>query len=188
MGKKKLSDAPLMVWVDLETTGLEEKAGLPLEAGVLITDLELNEIAAAQYMIQWGKLDWDSYDPFVRAMHEASGLRAEYDAGAGLAISDVENLLCAFLRTHDATDLPMAGSNVANFDRAWVREFMPTFNDTFHYRNVDVSSIKEACRLYNPEVYAKLPPKLETHRTVQDCRDTVSEFSFYRDNFLWTTR
>ncbi len=189
MSKMKLSDAELVVWVDLETTGLDPKDGLPLEAGILVTDLELQPIAAMDSVIQWGTLDWDGkIDPFVRTMHEASGLRKEYDHGAGKDIHAVEQMLMRFLADQGATMLPMAGSNVANFDRKWLAEFMPGLNELFHYRNIDVSSIKEACRLWNPEVYAKLPPTIESHRTIQDCRDTVTEFSFYRDNFLWVTR
>lgn len=185
----KMSDAELMVLVDLETTGLDEKDGLPLEAGILIVDLDLNVIAAEQHIIQWGKLDWDkSVSEFVRNMHDASGLRKEYDAGAGHDVAAVEGKLIQFLIKHGATSLPMAGSNVANFDRLWLREYLPDLNDHFHYRNQDVSSLKEFCRVWNPEVYAKLPPKEEAHRPIADCMATLDEFKFYRDNFLFTTR
>lgn len=185
----KMNDAELMVLVDLETTGLDEKSGLPLEVGILIVDLDLNEVASISRIIQWGRLDWDvSVEKFVRDMHEASGLRKEYDAGAGLTIQYAEGDLVWFLEEHNATSLPMAGSNVANFDRVWLREYMPTLNNLFHYRNQDISSVKELCRVWNPEVYAKLPPKVEKHRVISDCRATVDEFKFYRDNFLFTTR
>lgn len=185
----KLNNAELMVLVDLETTGLDEKNGLPIEAGILIVDLDLNEVASCETVIQWGRIDWDGQvDEFVRNMHDANGLRKEYDAGAGVPIKVADALFREFLAQHNAEALPMAGSNVANFDRAWLREFMPGLNDVFHYRNQDISTVKELCRVWNPEVYAKLPPKEEAHRVISDCRATVDEFRFYRDNFLFTTR
>lgn len=184
-----MNDAELMVLVDLETTGLDEKEGLPIEAGILIVDLDLKVVAAEEHVIQWGRLDWDNaVGDFVRNMHEASGLRKEYDTGAGYDVRTVEEKLVKFLARYGADRLPMAGSNVANFDRAWLREFMPYLNDRFHYRNQDVSSLKEFCRVWNPKVYSKLPPKEEAHRPIADCMATLEEFRFYRDNFLFTTR
>lgn len=185
----KLNVGDLVVWVDIETTGLDEKKGLPLELGILITNTDLEKVAQFSRIIQWGLLDWSSkIDSFVTSMHEASGLKAEYDDGLGHQNPVVEEEAIAFLEAHDALKYPMAGSNVANFDRRWIAEFMPALNDAFHYRNQDISSIKETCRRWNPEVYAKLPPKSEKHRVIPDCLDTVEEFRFYRDNFLFTTR
>lgn len=195
MSKMKLNEGPLVVWVDIETTGLSEKDGLPLELGFLITTIDLEPVAGFSRIIQWGNLDWWTDDDekhhiseYVTDMHKASGLYAEYVEGRGDQLAVVEEAAIAFLASQDALMYPMAGSNVANFDRRWIAEFMPDLNDAFHYRNQDVSSVKEMCRRWNPEVYTKLPPKDEKHRVIPDCYETINEFRFYRDNFLFTTR
>lgn len=195
MSTMNVNEGDLVVWVDIETTGLVVKDGLPLELGILITDLDLKPIAGYSRLIQWGKLDWWTDDEemhyvseYVTKMHEASGLRQEYDAGVGQPAGLVERQAITFLESHHAIRYPMAGSNVANFDRLWIAEYFPGLNDAFHYRNQDISSAKEMCRRWNPEVYAKLPDKVEKHRVIPDCLDTVEEFRFYRDSFLFTTR
>lgn len=183
-----------LVWVDMETTGLDPRLELPLEIGFIITNLNLDVID------QWDCMIWDTptydekiLDPFVLKMHgpEGSGLLEEaQEAGVTAAEAFAEGL--DFLKGHGVVKAerigtePMVGSSV-QFDREWLFVHAPEIFASFHYRNIDWSTVKELCRRYNPPVYAKIDrftTKRELHRVLPDIEDSISEARFYIDNFL----
>lgn len=188
-----------LVWVDIETTGLNHMTELVLEIGFRITDLDLETIDDFDVLI------WDTpkYDrkldhmivnrddhAFVLDMHSAekSGL-FEAAQKEGVPEDEAERLVADFLRGHGVgpdTKEPLCGSSV-QFDRLFLTEQFPVIHNLFSYRNIDTSSVKELCMRYNPELYAKLekytnPKKL--HRVLPDLTDTIDEARFYIDNFL----
>lgn len=192
-----------IVWLDIETTGLEHELDLILEVGVRITTPELELIDEIDTVV-WSTPEYDNKQEelrikakagdkgaiYVNNMHTTSGLW--YDAqNNGATPKEAETLIMDFLMGHGvpAESLPMAGSSV-HFDRGFLETHMPALLKCWGYRNIDVSTIKEVCKLLSPELYTKLdkfgPPKREKHRALDDLEDTANEFKWYADNFLWT--
>lgn len=182
-----------LVLVDIETTGLDPKINLILEVGVMIVDLDLNIIDDFQiclwdspmydmFISRWAK---DPMNEYANGMHSKNQLWDECRA-VGVPVLEATAKLEGFLVGHGLTkNEPMCGSSVA-FDRGYLLEHMPTVESMFHYRNVDVSTLKELCAAYNPNVYATLKETvipLEIHRVLPDLQDTVGELSYYLKNF-----
>jgi len=187
-----------MVWIDTETFGLVPKESPIIEVGIVITDLDLRQIAGVSLKVwePWytlllrdlkAKADGGNKDAkFVYDMHESSGLwaRAEKD---GLPVAEAVTQLVAFLMNEDVdkTD-PMCGSSI-QFDRNMLDFYMPQVSEIFSYRNIDVSTVKELCRRYNPTIYSHLKTDVSAafaHTVLSDIEDSILEFQFYRDEFL----
>lgn len=186
-----------LVWIDLETTGLNPQEELIVEVGFLITDLNLTQLRGFNQLI-WSeehdnrlaelRTSRDKDDQFVVDMHDKSGLWMDA-AAKGNPIEDVIDHAVAWLRgVGVSTEDPMCGSSV-HFDRSFLEEHMVEVFDLFSYRNIDVSSVKELCKRYNPQIYSQLdsayPNPLKRHRVIPDIQDTVAEFQYYRDEFLF---
>ena len=172
-----------IVHIDTETTGLHPHEGLLLEIAVVITDDDLNPIAEYTSLIEHDLQQVrDALDPFTHSMHEANGLLEELDAHccSGKHLEKVEEELIGFLTAHGAGRAVAAGSNVG-FDRGWLDAHMPTLNrEHLHYRNIDVSTIKELARRWAPEVFAAAPEKQLGHRALADIHETIRELVHYR--------
>lgn len=180
-----------LVWVDIETMGLEPTMHPIMEIGFVITDLDLKVIDDKSVLI------WDSpaYEKFwearaieyVKNMHQKSGLLEACQA-EGLVAEEAEKEINDFLEGHGVRDRqePLCGSSV-HFDRSFLLTQFPSVESRFTYRNIDISSIKEICKRYNPEVYThldELTEKQELHRALPDIADTINEFRFYLREFL----
>lgn len=194
-------DKPIeMVWTDVETTGLDSKHEVLLEVGVILTDRYGNEAGHFQSLV------FDSYmrqrlanaAEVVIGMHTRNGLIKELDAVADQHANDensttwnsyspssVDHHLRNFLNNVGKASLfPMCGSTV-NFDRDFYREYLPSSIEWFHYRNLDITSLKNACKLLNPDLLARLPATPNhRHRPLDDLRNTIAEWKFYQDEFL----
>ena len=191
-----------IVWLDIETTGLERELDLILEVGVRITTPELELIDEADVVV-WNSPEYDyKYQElevkakggdkgarYVIDMHDKSGLWRDAQAN-GLPPREAEQCITDFLDGHGvkADKLPMAGSSV-HFDRGFLEVHMPDLLGHWGYRNIDVSSIKEICKVTAPNLYAKLdkygPQKREKHRVIEDLEDTAGELGWYVENFFW---
>jgi oligoribonuclease len=176
------------VFVDLETTGLAPDTQVPLELGILLTNRWGGVIDESSWLI-WDD-GWEeaieSSISLVKEMHQKSGLwEALRFFDDVTPLINVEDEACAWLADHGAMNFPMAGNNVP-YDRAFLASWMPKLEDSFHYRNIDVSTLKELCRNLNPTVFAKAPAKVEKHRVIPDLYETLAEYKFYVENFLWT--
>lgn len=191
-----------LVWLDIETTGLNRELDLILEVGVRITTPEL-ELIDDFDVVLW---DTPTYDykyqeleakatsgdegaAYVWGMHHSSGLWKACQS-EGINVRDAETAVLDFLMGHGVQleKPPMAGSSV-HFDRGFLETHMPLLLKCWGYRNIDVSTIKEVCKLLAPELYTKLdkygPQKRERHRALPDLEDTAGEFGWYVENFLW---
>ena len=192
------TDARLL-WCDIETTGLNVETDVVLEVGFIITDKWGALLAdPMKYFIQEADQKvWDArkdMPAFVRKMHTDSGLLAEYDTsptygGAYIAQRVLLTLEQCTANSGDMKQILFAGSTV-NFDRNFIQRLMPDLHKSIHHRNRDVSSLKEMCVDFNPDVYARLAdqaPKMGKHRVLEDLVDSIKEYNFYVDNFLFHT-
>lgn len=171
-----------MVWLDLETTGLNPLEHRILELGLVVSDVNLNILATKAWVIRQGTPH--IADEFVREMHTRSGLLAELGSPSSTPIMEVEREAIDWLREQgiDKGKYPMCGSSI-QFDRKFTGLHLPTLDAFFHYRNIDVSTLKELLPLWFTFPPAPMPNK--DHRTVSDIRHSIAELRHYR-NFLLT--
>jgi oligoribonuclease len=184
-----------MVWVDVETFGLSLTDDPVLEVGFMVTDIDLQVINKESWIIWSDKHEVALQnleavaeaggDRYVLDMHTHNNLFKEAQAH-GRAPFTAEHLMVRWLQEEGTTSLPMCGSSV-HMDRGWLRHHFPNVERQFHYRNIDVSTIKELCRRYSPKVYRECPPKDEEHRVLPDLVESTAEFKYYLDNFLKAT-
>lgn len=172
-----------IVHIDTETTGLHPHDGLLLEIAVVITDDDLCPIAEYTSLVEHDLQQVrDALDPFTQSMHEANGLLDDLEAqcSTGKSLAQVEEEVISFLGTHGADRAVAAGSSIG-FDRGWLDVHMPTLNrEHLHYRNIDVSTIKELARRWAPEVSASAPEKQLGHRALADIHESIRELAHYR--------
>lgn len=180
-----------IVWVDTETTGLNERAGHLLEVALVVTDDDLVERGAISVLCRPVGVEIDDLqmDDYVRQMHTKSGLLDELRACTTRRY-EAQAILHAFLQqTASAEELkktPLGGSTVG-FDRAWLREHMPSLEAMFSHRSIDVSSLNELAKRWQPEVYEKRPGKRlldgtpdAEHRALADIRLSIDTLRYYR--------
>jgi oligoribonuclease len=168
--------------MDLEMTGLEPLRHVIIEIATLITDDDLNVIAEGpDLVIHASPEQMAEMGDFVTEMHTKSGL---IDAVAQSTITndEAEAQTLAFLKEHiaEARTIPLCGNSIGT-DRRFLQEYMPTLEEFFHYRNVDVSTLKELARRWHPEVLDAMPEKETAHRALDDIRESIEELQHYRD-------
>ena len=170
-----------LVWIDCEMTGLDLSQDGLIEVAALVTDGELNVLGDGIDVIIKPSADvLARMGDFVRNMHASSGLLAELDAGIDL--HDAEQQVLAYLRRHvpDSRRAPLAGNTIGT-DRAFLARDMPELESYVHYRNVDVSSVKELARRWLPRSYYAAPAKSGNHRALADIRESIEELRYYRE-------
>ena len=175
----------LLVWIDLEMTGLDTARHTIVEIAVLITDSELELVDEGIDLIVHAPPEALALmDDFVTNMHTKSGLLPAI-AASTLPLADAGAAVLAYF----AEQLPGPGTtplcgNSIGVDRRFLDRYLPEVDQYLHYRSVDVSSFKELCRRWYPSVYKKRPSKAETHRALDDIRESIEELRFYRENML----
>jgi oligoribonuclease len=170
-----------LVWVDLEMTGLDPERHHIVEIAVIVTDGALErEQEGPDLVVTAPAGALEAMDPVVVRMHEASGLIGEIRA-ATLTVGQAESQVLRFLTEHvpDSRSAPLAGNSV-HADRAFLRRHMPELEAYVHYRNVDVSTIKELARRWYPEAFEDAPAKDDGHRALADIRASIQELRYYR--------
>jgi oligoribonuclease len=170
-----------LVWIDCEMTGLDIVADALIEVAALVTDFDLNVLGdGVDIVVKPPGEAIAQMDPYVRTMHERSGLLEELDGGVTLAEAEAQVL--AYVREHCAVGSrpPLAGNTVAT-DRSFLIRDMPTLEAFLHYRIVDVSSIKELSRRWFPRAYFHAPAKRGNHRALADIQESIEELRYYRD-------
>lgn len=168
------------VFVDLETTGLDPKGGLVLEVAVVITDAGLNQLDAANFIGAHNNEALDmALDDYTLRMHTENGLLKDVGslakistASVGVTHTILDAEILAFLQGHCIENAPLAGSSV-HFDRAWINEHLPLTAGLFHYRNIDVSSMREALKRINPRMNPNIPQVGTAHRAMGDILTTI---------------
>ena len=170
-----------LVWIDCEMTGLDVEKDSLVEIAVLITDSDLNVLdeQGLGVVIKPRKESLAQMGDYVTQMHQESGLLELLDSG--LAIEQAEAKILDYVKSFapEAGTAPLAGNSIGT-DRMFLNRYMPKLDSHLHYRNVDVSSIKELTRRWYPKVYFQLPKKSGGHRALADIRESIAELRYYR--------
>jgi oligoribonuclease len=176
-------DANRLIWIDLEMTGLKPEADRILEVALVITDHTLETVAQAPvFIVHQDDAALDAMDSWNKSTHGRSGLIDKVKAGT-MTESDVESAALAFLREHiPAKASPMCGNTICQ-DRRFLARFMPALEDWFHYRNLDVSTLKELVRRWKPDLMKGIP-KEGKHEALADILESIAELRYYREHFL----
>lgn len=161
-------------------TGLDVETDELVEVAVVITDFDLTLIDPGfTVVIRPSDAALEGMNDFVRTMHTTSGLLEELENGVSLA--DAEFAVNEYILRHVPTpgQAPLAG-NTIGMDRAFIARYMPRVDAHLHYRNVDVSSIKELSRRWFPRIYFNAPAKNGGHRALADILESIRELDYYR--------
>jgi oligoribonuclease len=169
-----------LVWIDCEMTGLDLEVDELVEIAVIITDYDLNPIdAGLSIVIKPDASALESMGEFVRAMHTESGLIEEIPNGVSVAEAEYEVLEYVLKHVPEEQKAPLAGNSIGT-DRAFLAKYMPRLDSHLHYRNVDVSSIKELAKRWFPRAYFNSPAKNGGHRALADILESIRELNYYR--------
>ncbi|RWZ61185.1 oligoribonuclease [Labedella populi] len=170
----------LLVWIDCEMTGLDLSVDELVEIAVVITDFELNPVdEGLNVVIKPSEAALANMGPFVTDMHTSSGLIEEIPHGVDLAEAEFQVLQYVVSHIPEAQKAPLAGNSIGT-DRAFLARFMPRLDAHLHYRNIDVSSVKELARRWYPRAYFNAPSKDGGHRALADILESIRELAYYR--------
>lgn len=173
-----------LIFVDIETSGLSLQKDVVMEVAALPVDADLNPIDEGLSVVVWNHADDLDLDPFVQEMHTGNGLLAAVDKG--MWIKEAEMILVDYVSHYgDRNQIPMAGSTI-RFDRNFLERDMPKLEQWFHYRCVDVSTVKELFRRWFPGFGE--PPKVKAHRALPDCYESVAELAWYKERIAMSAR
>jgi oligoribonuclease len=177
----------MLVWMDLEMTGLDHTSDVIVEIATLITDDELNVVAEGPDIVVHHSDDvLMRMDPFVVDMHTRSGLLDQIKASTA-TLEEAGQATLAFIKEHvlESRSVPLCGNSIGT-DRRFLAAYLPEIEEYLHYRSVDVSSIKELVRRWYPDVLAQRGWKAGTHRALDDIRESLAELRLYRQ-FVFST-
>jgi oligoribonuclease len=172
-----------LIWLDLEMTGLEPEVDVILEIASIVTDSQLNILAEGPvFAIKQTKLVLDNMNTWCIEHHGKSGLTSRCLASQ-TTIEKASAATIAFLAPFvDKGASPMCGNSIGQ-DRRFIAKYMPEFEDYFHYRNLDVSTVKELARRWKPEVLDKVVKK-GVHLAMDDIRESIAELKVYQQHFF----
>lgn len=171
-----------LVWMDLEMTGLDPAKERIIEVAVLVTNGELEIVAEGPSLVihQPDEL-LAAMDDWNKQHHGASGLTDRVRASE-VGEAEAEEQVLAFIRAHcPERTTPLCGNSIHQ-DRRFLRRYMPKVDAYLHYRMVDVSTVKELVKRWHPDVARRMPSKAETHRALEDIRESIQELRYYREN------
>jgi len=174
----------VLAWMDLEMTGLDPGRNVIVEIATLITDDDLELIAEGPDLVVHATDEQLALmDDVVVSMHTRSGLLPEIKAST-VTLEEAGDATLAFLREHIASprSVPLCGNSIGT-DRRFLAAYLPDIENFLHYRSVDVSTLKELMKRWNPALLDAAPRKAEGHRALDDIRESLKELRYYRDSF-----
>lgn len=176
-------DANNLVWLDMEMTGLDPDRDRIIELAMIVTDSNLETLAESPvWVVHQPDAVLDAMDDWNRKTHGASGLLDKVRASTKNEAAVAAEALAFMAEWVGKRVSPMCGNSICQ-DRRFMARHMPALEDYFHYRNLDVSTLKELCRRWKPEL-AKGLQKKSDHTALTDIRESIAELRYYRDNFL----
>jgi len=176
-------DPTNLIWIDLEMTGLDTQLDRIIEIATIVTDKDLNILADGPvYAIHQADDVLDKMDAWNKEQHGGSGL-IERVRQSGISEQEAESATLAFLKRFVPENCsPMCGNSICQ-DRRFLYRCMPRLEAYFHYRNLDVSTIKELAARWAPKISSGVK-KESTHLALDDVRDSIRELKYYRDHFF----
>jgi len=169
-----------LVWIDCEMTGLEPASDELVEVAVVVTDYSLTPLDPGfQVVIKPSDKALAAMGDFVREMHTSSGLLKELENG--MALAEAQDAVMEYITRFvpETGTAPLAGNTIGT-DRAFLQKEMPLVHHHLHYRNIDVSSIKELAKHWFPKTYYQSPDKNGGHRALADIMESIRELDYYR--------
>jgi len=172
-----------LIWVDMEMTGLVPETDHIIEVAMVITDNDLNTVAEAPVLVvHQPDSVLDGMDAWNKSTHGKSGLIEKVKASV-LNDVQVEEQILAFLKEYvPVRTSPMCGNSICQ-DRRFMARWMPKLEEYFHYRNLDVSTLKELAKRWKPEM-AKGVKKHGKHEALADIYESIEEMKHYREHFI----
>jgi oligoribonuclease len=176
-------DANHLVWLDMEMTGLDPERERIIELAMVVTDINLVTVAESPvWVVHQSNAQLDAMDEWNKNTHGRSGLIDKVRAST-LDELAVETQALSFLQDYVPKEAsPMCGNSIGQ-DRRFMVRYMPQLEAWFHYRNLDVSTLKELCRRWKPDI-AKGFVKKADHTALADIRESIEELKYYREHFL----
>jgi len=171
----------MLGWMDLEMTGLDPTKDTIVEIATLITDDDLEVVAEGpDLVVAATRAQLDGMSDVVREMHTRSGLLAVIEAST-LSLEEAGKITLEFLTTHipEPGTVPLCGNSIG-MDRRFLAAQLPKIERFFHYRSIDVSTVKELARRWLPDALAGAPHKRGSHRAMDDVKESVAELAYYR--------
>jgi oligoribonuclease len=172
-----------LVWVDMEMTGLEPDTDRIIEVAMVVTDMHLNLLAEGPVLaIHQSDATLDAMDAWNKGTHGRSGLIDRVKAST-VTEEQAEAELIAFMKQWVPNGKsPMCGNTIGQ-DRRFMVRYMPKLEAFFHYRNVDVSTLKELCKRWKPEIVSGFK-KQQKHTALADIVESIEELKYYREHFI----
>jgi oligoribonuclease len=171
----------MLVWMDLEMTGLDPATDVIVEIATMVTDDDLRIVAEGpDLVVHQPESALASMDDFVRTMHTRSGLVDSITAST-VSLADAGAATLEFIRGHvpEPRTVPLCGNSIGT-DRRFLAAHLPEIENWLHYRSIDVSTVKELCRRWYPDALAAAPRKQGSHRAADDIRESIDELRYYR--------
>ena len=175
----------MLVWMDLEMTGLEPARHVIVEIATIITDDQLEIVAEGPDLVLHAEdSQLAEMDDFVTDMHTRSGLLDEIRESS-ITMSEASELTLNFIKEHvpKPRSVPLCGNSIGT-DRRFLDAYMPDIENFLHYRSIDVSTAKELARRWNPKVFQGVPKKETSHRALDDIRESIAELNHYRQHLF----
>jgi oligoribonuclease len=174
-----------LIWIDMEMSGLIPDSDYILEVALVITDSQLNMVAEAPVLVvSQSDAVLDNMDKWNKSTHTKSGLIDKVKASKQTE-NEVEADMIAFLQKYVPPKIsPMCGNSICQ-DRRFLARLMPQLEAYFHYRNLDVSTLKELVKRWKPDILAGLT-KQGKHEALVDIYDSIAEMKYYREHFIKT--
>ena len=176
-------DFNALVWLDMEMTGLNPDTDRIIEVAVVITNAQLETIAeSAVWVVHQDVAVLDGMDDWNKKTHGKSGLIDKVKASP-LSEADVENQMIEFMKRHvGERKSPMCGNSICQ-DRRFMARHLPKLEAYFHYRNLDVSTLKELAARWRPELKDGFK-KANSHTALADIQESIEELKYYREHFI----
>lgn len=173
----------MLVWMDLEMTGLDPRTDVIVEIATLVTDDDLEIVAEGpDLVIHATEEELAGMDPVVVGMHTRSGLLTEIRASE-ITLADAGAATLDFIRAHvtEPRTVPLCGNSIG-MDRRFLAQYLPEIEEYLHYRSIDVSTIKELARRWYPKELSGLTKKSSAHRAMDDIKESVAELRYWRQH------